>query len=113
MRRVLPALLAGLASLLELVGAAGVAHLIVLLAVPAAAVAVLDIVSDRVEGHAGIPEVALAVLGLGFVLAAGAFRAPLLALGVLIAVLPRPLAHPERAHRGSELAAWRARSISG
>jgi hypothetical protein len=88
LRRALPAALAVLASLCALVGAAGLAHLILLAAVPAAAVAVLDAVSDRIVQRAGLFDLALAVAGLVLVVAGAALRAPLIALGALGTFIP-------------------------
>jgi hypothetical protein len=83
-RRLAPAGLVVAAVLLSLAGAASVSHLLVLAAVPAAAVAVLDTVTERVARRSGAVEVALAVAGLGFVVAAGAARWPLLGLPAIV-----------------------------
>jgi hypothetical protein len=94
LRRVLPAALAVLACLFALFGAAGLAHLTLLAAIPAAAVGVLDAVSDRVARRAGLFELALAVAGLALVVTGSAVRAPFIALGALATFVPA-LALPE------------------
>jgi hypothetical protein len=88
LRRVLPAALAVLACLFAFFDAADLAHLTLLAAVPAAAVGVLDAVSERVARRAGLFDLALAVAGLSLVLAGAALRAPLIALGALATFIP-------------------------
>jgi hypothetical protein len=88
LRRALPAALAVLACLLALFDATGLAHLTLLAAVPAAAVRVLDAVSERVARRAGLFDLALAVAGLSLVLAGAALRSPLIALGALATFIP-------------------------
>jgi hypothetical protein len=88
LRRVLPAALAGLACLFAFFDAAGLAHLTLLAAVPAAAVGVLDAVSERVARRAGLFDLALAVAGLSLVVAGAAVRAPFIALGALTTFIP-------------------------
>jgi hypothetical protein len=106
--------LAVLAALSALAGADGFAHGVLLVAVVAAAVAVLDAVSERVVHRSAVVEVVLAVIGLTFIVGGAALRAPLLGLGVLLATglgsFSQALGAP---YRGREPAASRARSISG
>ena len=88
LRRALPAAFAILACLFALFGAAGLAHLALLAAVPAAAVGVLDAVSERVARRAGLFDLALAVAGLTLVVAGATLHAPLIALGALATFIP-------------------------
>jgi hypothetical protein len=94
LRRVLPAALAILACLFALFGASGLAHLTLLAAVPAAAVGVLDAVSERISRRAGVFDFVLAVAGLVLVVAGATLHAPLIALGALATFIP-PLALPD------------------
>jgi hypothetical protein len=88
LRRVLPVVLAVLACVFAFFDAAGLAHLTLLAAIPAAAVGVLDAVSERVARRAGLFDLALAVVGLGLVLAGAALRSPFIALGALATFIP-------------------------
>lgn len=73
--------LAIFAAFLGLAGASGAAHLILLAAVLAGSVSVLDAVTERVAGRGGVAEGMTAVAGLVCVLGAAAGGTPLLALG--------------------------------
>ena len=84
--------LAALAVLLALAGATGAAHVILLPAVLAGGLVILDAVSERISERAGTTEVVLAVLGLVAILIAAAAHSPLLALGAVAAAGLRPLA---------------------
>jgi hypothetical protein len=88
LRRVLPVALAVLACVFAFFDAAGLAHVTLLAAIPAAAVGVLDAVSERVARRAGLFDLALAVVGLSLVLAGAALRAPFIALGALATFIP-------------------------
>jgi hypothetical protein len=80
------------AVLCELAGANGLAHLVLLAAVVAAALVVLDVVSERIAQQAGIPELVLAVGALATIVAGATVRAPLLALGAVAFAALEPLA---------------------
>jgi hypothetical protein len=88
--------LAALAAVLALAGAAGAAHVVLLPAVLAGGMVILDAVSERISERAGTTEVVLAVVGLVSILVAAAARSPLLALGAVAAAGLRPLAETLR-----------------
>jgi hypothetical protein len=90
-RRLVPPALVVVAVLCGLAGAAGLAHLVLLAAVPVSAVTVLDAVTERVAARAGRVEVALAIGALAFVVGAAAARAPLLGIGCVLLSALRPL----------------------
>ncbi len=83
--------LAGLAALLALGGVPGVAHVVLLPAVLAGGMMILDAVSERVSKRGGNAEVVLAAGALVAILVAAAARSPLLALGAVAAGALRPL----------------------
>lgn len=81
-----------------------------LAAVPAAAVGVLDAVSDRVARRAGLFDLALSVAGLTLVVAGAAMRAPLIALGALATFVPA-LALPDA--DAESTSGWTTAAASG
>ena len=91
-RRLAPAGLVLAAGLSSFGGASSLAHLLVLLAIPAAGVAVLDAVSGQVEQRSGAVEVVLAVAGLSVVVGAGAADSPLVALPAVLLFTAEPWA---------------------
>jgi hypothetical protein len=82
--------LACAAALLALAGAGGLAQAVLLAAVVAAGVCVLDAVTERVAGRVTAGTVALAVVALATVVAAAAAHAPLLAVGACLGALRLP-----------------------
>lgn len=94
-----PALVVG-AALAAVAGASSAAHAALLLAIPFAAVAVLDAVSAVVAGHGGRVGVALRVLSLALLLAAVLADMPGIALVGVVALAARPLeGSPHRTRR--------------
>ena len=89
--RLTPPSLAAFAVLLAAAGAAGLAHLVLLVAIVPAFAVLLDAVTERVAGRAMALQVALAVAALVLVVAGAAIRSPLLALGSLVAVVSVPV----------------------
>jgi hypothetical protein len=82
-RRTLPVALVTTGAIAERLGAPGLAFDVLLLAVPAAAVAALSAVAQLVDGAGGRAQVAFWAIVLALVVVAAAARAPSVAEGVV------------------------------